>query len=190
MTFPWSKWVRRFWVYGYLAEYQELTAQRAANRTGTAICWAGPFRARLFTRRTGWRKVSRQCPIGCNGIHYSVTVPFNAWACLKVSQNGELYSLGQSKRTFDATIGLAGVEVAREWAACIARRLPRLFPRNHASLEAGDDAVDNGLVDAWSAGCIAMVAVCHDVLLSCAARVGRDCEGGLFASGSQPNFFC
>jgi hypothetical protein len=49
-----------------------------------------------------------------------------------------------------------------------------------------NDAVGNGLIDARRAGCVAMVAVCHDVLLSCAARVGRDSEGGLFAFGSQP----
>ena len=52
------------------------------------------------------------------------------------------------QQNIDATIGLAGVEVAREWAACETRRLPRLLPRNHASLEAGNDAVGNGLVDA------------------------------------------
>jgi MmgE/PrpD N-terminal domain len=36
----------------------------------------------------------------------------------------------------------------REWTARKSWSLPRLFPRNHASLEAGDDAVGNGLVDA------------------------------------------
>jgi hypothetical protein len=39
-------------------------------------------------------------------------------------------------------------------------------------------------------GCIAMVAVCHDVLRSCAARARQDSEGRAFAFGSQPNFFC
>ena len=94
------------------------------------------------------------------------------------------------QKDIDAAIGLAGVEIARERAAKVARCLPRLFPRNHASFEAGNNVFGNGLVDARPAGCIAMVAVCHDVLLSCAARVGRDCEGGLFAFGTQPNFFC
>ena len=51
------------------------------------------------------------------------------------------------QKDIDATVGLASVEVAREWAACIVRRLPRLFPRNHACFEAGNDAVGNGLID-------------------------------------------
>jgi len=37
------------------------------------------------------------------------------------------------------------------------------FPTESARLEAGDDPVGNSLVDARPAGCIAMVAVCHDV---------------------------
>ncbi len=84
------------------------------------------------------------------------------------------------QQNIDAAIGLAGIEVAWEWAACVARRLLRFFPRNHSSFEVGDDAVGNGLVNARPAGCIAMVAICHDVSRSCTARVGRDCEGGLF----------
>ena len=94
------------------------------------------------------------------------------------------------QKDIDATVGLARIEVARERAASIARRLPRLFPWNHARFEAGNDAVGNGLVDAWPAGCVTVIAMCHDVLLSGAARVRQDSEGGHFAFGSQPNFFC
>ncbi len=38
-----------------------------------------------------------------------------------------------------------------------------VFPRNHARFEAGNDAVGNGLIDAWPAGCVAVAAICHDV---------------------------
>src|SRR5581483_11008822 len=67
------------------------------------------------------------------------------------------------QQNIDTTVRFAGVEVAREWAACVARRLPRLFPRNHTCFEAGNNAVGNGLIDARPAGCVAMVSVCHDV---------------------------
>jgi len=82
------------------------------------------------------------------------------------------------QKDVDAPVGLAGIEVARERAASIARRLPWLFPRNHARFEAGNNAVGNGLVDAWPAGCVTVVAICHDVSLSCAARVVRNLKEG------------
>ena len=85
------------------------------------------------------------------------------------------------QKDINATVGFASIEVAWKRAASIARRLPRLFPRNHACFEAGNDAVGNGLVDARSAGCIAMVAVCHDGSLSCDARVGRNLKEGFWA---------
>ena len=53
-----------------------------------------------------------------------------------------------------------------------------IFPRNHACFEAGNNTVSDGLIDAWPAGCVVMVAVCHDVSLSCAARVGRNLKEG------------
>jgi hypothetical protein len=34
-----------------------------------------------------------------------------------------------------------------------------------------------------------MIGVCHDVLLSCAGRVGRDCEAGHSTFGAQSSFF-
>jgi hypothetical protein len=39
-----------------------------------------------------------------------------------------------------------------------------VLPRNHASLEAGENAVGDGLVGSWPAdfGCVAMVALCHN----------------------------
>jgi hypothetical protein len=52
------------------------------------------------------------------------------------------------QKDIDAAVGFAGIEVAREWAVSVARRLPRLLPRNHARLEAGNNAVGDGLVDA------------------------------------------
>lgn len=56
-------------------------------------------------------------------------------------------------------VRLAGIEVARERATCVVRRLPRFSPNSQASLEAGNRAVDNGLIDAQSAGRTAMVTV-------------------------------
>ena len=46
----------------------------------------------------------------------------------------------------------AGAEVARERTSGEVWGLPRLLSRNHANLEAGDDAVGNGLVDAELGG--------------------------------------
>ena len=104
-----------------------------------------------------------------------------AFQCLRLLERkpkwGVVFARPKQKN-IDATVGFAGVEVAREWAACVVRRLPRLLPRNHTCLEAGKNAVRNGLIDARSAVCVVMVAVCHDVSLSCAARVGAESEGG------------
>jgi hypothetical protein len=77
------------------------------------------------------------------------------------------------QQNIDAPVGFAGVEVARERPAFEPWNLPRLFPRNHASLEAGNNAVGNGLVDARpvAAGCLlhgSSLAVA--VAFSCRAR--------------------
>ena len=85
------------------------------------------------------------------------------------------------QKDINATVGLSGIEVAGERAASIARRFPRPLPRNHASLEAGNNALGNGLVDAWPAGCVTVVAMRHDVSLSCAARVGRNLKEGFLS---------
>ena len=63
-----------------------------------------------------------------------------------------------------------------------------VLPRNHASLEAGNHVVGHGLVDARTAArdWIGLLAVCHNILLACAARVGQDGEGEVFAFGTQP----
>jgi len=89
-----------------------------------------------------------------------------AFQCLRLlegkPEQGAIFTRPK-QQNIDAMVGFAGVEVAREWPACEAWRLPRLLPRNHACLEAKKNAVGNGLVDAGPAGCIAMVALCHDV---------------------------
>jgi hypothetical protein len=80
------------------------------------------------------------------------------------------------------------LDLAREWPACVVRRFSRLLRRSHACFEAGNNAGGDGLVDARPAGSVGMIGVCHDVLRSCAGRVGRDCEAGHSTFGTQPSF--
>src|SRR5258708_25946718 len=107
-----------------------------------------------------------------------------AFQCLRLfegePERGAIFTRPK-QQNIDATVGLAGVEVAREWPACEAWRLPRLLPRNHACLEARKNAVGNGLVDAGPAGCIAMVALCHDV-----CSPGLPAWGGILKEGISP----
>jgi len=70
----------------------------------------------------------------------------------------------------DAPVGLARKEIARERATGEAWRLPRFLPGNHASLEAGNDAVGNGLIDAWS---IRVLGFLHGLYSSSAFAFAR-----------------
>src|SRR6202007_3137268 len=55
---------------------------------------------------------------------------------------------GPKQKHVDASVRLAGAEVAGEWATAEVGSLPGFFPRDHASLEACDDAFGNSLVNA------------------------------------------
>jgi hypothetical protein len=43
-----------------------------------------PFKARPTHGEHGWRKVSRQHPIGCNGIHYNLIFWYGYYYCKEI----------------------------------------------------------------------------------------------------------